>query len=101
MATPSVYCSLLLCGLLVRWREQSAAELTCDLVERVGRGWARGLEGPSGRSAADDGAGTDESSRLAILAECRQAFWSMDEVRLLEGSLQRLPWESFSDGLSN
>lgn len=42
-------------------------------------------------SAADDGGGTDERSRLAILAECRRAFWKMDEVSRLEAVKLSLP----------
>lgn len=65
-------------------------------MERIGRGWESklvvdGIRSGGGVSsstaavaAADDGGGTDERSRLAILAECRRAFWNMDEVRGLE-----------------
>lgn len=42
-------------------------------------------------SAAEDGGGTDERSRLAILAECRRAFWNMDEVSRLEAVKLSLP----------
>ncbi|CAM9900360.1 unnamed protein product [Scytosiphon promiscuus] len=74
-------------------QRQSAVELTCDMVDRVGRGWERPAEHASskppgeekagsrgGGGAADDGGGTGEGSRLAVLGDCRQAFWGMDEV---------------------
>lgn len=82
---------------------QSAVDLTCDMVDRVGRGWVQppqaaaeaaaaataegsstgggGGGGKASGGAADEGGGSGEASRLALLAECRQAFWGMDEVR--------------------
>ena len=38
--------------------------------------------------------GTGEAERLAVLAECRQAFWGMDEVSKFDGLVLvgRLDW---------
>ncbi|CAN0286445.1 unnamed protein product, partial [Ectocarpus sp. 12 AP-2014] len=58
-----------------------AVALTCDMVDRVGRGWAQPPQPQEGHEGADGGdVGTGEASRLEVLAECRQAFWGMDEV---------------------
>ncbi|CAM9315551.1 unnamed protein product, partial [Ectocarpus sp. 6 AP-2014] len=58
-----------------------AVALTCDMVDRVGRGWAQPPQPEEGQGGANGGdGGTGEASRLEVLAECRQAFWGMDEV---------------------
>lgn len=55
-----------------RITEQAAVALTCELVERVGRGgWY---------DAGKESAAGDAKDCLGILVECRQAFWAMDEV---------------------
>lgn len=70
--------------------QQQAAALTCDLVHRVGRGWKPDARRFDGGGGADESGGTSECSRLAILAECRQAFWGMDEVcGTVRGVLER------------
>ncbi|CAM9525285.1 unnamed protein product, partial [Ectocarpus sp. 8 AP-2014] len=59
----------------------SAVALTCDMVDRVGRGWAQPPRPEEGQEGANGGdGGTGEARRLEALAECRQAFWGMDEV---------------------
>ncbi|CAN0260014.1 unnamed protein product [Ectocarpus fasciculatus] len=52
------------------------------MVDRVGRGWAQPPQPEEGQNGGEKGAdgGTGEASRLEVLAECRQAFWGMDEV---------------------
>eukprot|EP00903_Cladosiphon_okamuranus_P009715 g9240.t1 len=62
-------------------QRQSAVDLTCDMVDRHGMGGGGGGgRGKASGGAADEGGGSGEASRLALLAECRQAFWGMDEV---------------------
>lgn len=50
--------------------------LTSELVDRIGRGgWE--TEESGGR-----GGGDDDKTCLALLVECRRAFWAMDEVMM-------------------
>lgn len=55
---------------LTKTPRQTAISLTCDLVDRVGRGHWRHESGED-----------DEANCLSVLVECREAFWSMDKVK--------------------